>query len=183
MRAALCVRRGVRVLALAALVGQLVGCALPAREQLGALRAEVVARLGPPTATIALPSGERLLYSELPAGFAAYHLDFDTSGRLLRNEQVLTQQRFENLPIGTWTRADLQNTFGMPLRVEQVARFDGDIWTSASGRTRTCVRPMCTWTARGWCARCCSPTSCRILTTRVIDGMGRPAGPPRPAPT
>ena len=63
MRAALCVRRGVRVLALAALVGQLVACALPAREQPGALRAEVVARLGPPTATIALPSGERLLLS------------------------------------------------------------------------------------------------------------------------
>ena len=129
MCAALCVRRGVRVLALAALVCSLVACALPAREQPGALRAEVVARLGPPTATIALPSGERLLYSELPAGFAAYNLDFDASGRLLRNEQVLTQQRFENLPIGTWTRADLQNTFGMTLRVEQVARFDGDIWT------------------------------------------------------
>jgi len=62
-------------------------------------------------------------------GTAPYNLDFDASGRLVRNEQVLTQQRFENLPIGIWTRADLQNTFGMPLRIEQVARFDGDIWT------------------------------------------------------
>ena len=42
---------------------------------------------------------------------------------------VLTQQRFESLAVGRWTRTDLQNTFGMPLRVEQVARFDGDIWT------------------------------------------------------
>ena len=108
---------------------QLAGCVLPAREQPGALRADVIARLGPPTATIVLTSGERLLYSELPAGFAAYNLDFDASGRLMRNEQVLTQQRFEGLPGGRWTRTDLQNTFGMPLRVEQVARFDGDIWT------------------------------------------------------
>ncbi|PTT21993.1 hypothetical protein DBR12_05070 [Acidovorax sp. HMWF029] len=129
---ALCALRGGGVLArvaFAALLMHLAGCALPARERPGALRADVLARLGPPSATFALPPGERLLYSELPAGFAAYALDFDASGRLLRNEQVLTQTRFENLPLGTWTSADVQRTFGAPLRVERVARFDGDIWT------------------------------------------------------
>jgi hypothetical protein len=126
---ALCTRRGGGVLALLALVVQLTGCAMPAREKPGALRAEVRARLGPPTATYPLPAGERLLYSELPAGFAAYHLDFDASGRLVRSEQVLTQARFENIPTGVWTRADVQQTFGAPLRVERVARFEGDIWT------------------------------------------------------
>lgn len=129
MRPALCTLRGGGVLALLALVVQLAGCALPAREEPGALRAEVAARLGPPTATFPLPSGERLLYSELPAGFAAYNLDFDASGRLVRNEQVLTQTRFENIPVGVWTAADVQRTFGPPLRVERVARFEGDIWT------------------------------------------------------
>ncbi|WP_228897163.1 hypothetical protein [Acidovorax sp. Leaf73] len=116
-------------LTLLVLAVQISGCALPAREKAGALRAEVVARLGPPTASFPLPSGERLLYSELPAGFAAYNLDFDASGRLVRNEQVLTQARFENLPVGIWTTADVQRTFGAPLRVERVARFEGDIWT------------------------------------------------------
>ncbi|WP_426305646.1 hypothetical protein ACN9MJ_24545 [Acidovorax facilis] len=116
-------------LAFLVLAVQISGCALPAREKAGALRAEVVARLGPPTAVFALPAGERLLYSELPAGFAAYNLDFDASGRLVRNEQVLTQARFENLPVGVWTAADVQRTFGAPLRVERVARFEGDIWT------------------------------------------------------
>lgn len=128
----LCTRRGGGVLArlaLLVLAVQISGCALPAREKAGALRAEVVARLGPPTASFPLPSGERLLYSELPAGFAAYNLDFDASGRLVRNEQVLTQARFENLPVGIWTTADVQRTFGAPLRVERVARFEGDIWT------------------------------------------------------
>lgn len=129
---ALCTRRGGGVLArlaLLVLAVQISGCALPAREKAGALRAEVVARLGPPTASFPLPSGERLLYSELPAGFAAYNLDFDASGRLVRNEQVLTQARLENLPVGVWTTADVQRTFGAPLRVERVARFEGDIWT------------------------------------------------------
>jgi len=128
-RPALCTLRGGGVLALSALVVQLAGCALPARETPGALRADVIARLGPPTATFSLPGGERLLYSELPAGFAAYNLDFDASGKLVRNEQVLTQTRFENIPVGAWTLADVQRTFGAPLRVERVARFDGDIWT------------------------------------------------------
>ena len=129
---ALGTRRGGGVLArlaLLVLAVQISGCALPAREKAGALRAEVVARLGPPTASFPLPSGERLLYSELPAGFAAYNLDFDASGRLVRNEQVLTQARFENLPVCIWTTADVQRTFGAPLRVERVARFEGDIWT------------------------------------------------------
>ncbi len=116
-------------LALLVLAVQISGCALPAREKAGALRAEVVARLGPPTAVFALPAGERLLYSELPAGFAAYNLDFDAIGRLVRNEQVLTQARFENIPVGIWTASDVQRTFGTPLRVERVARFEGDIWT------------------------------------------------------
>lgn len=114
------------VLALTALVA---GCALVATEKPGALRAEVLARHGQPTAVVALPTGERLLYSELPAGFAAYNLDFDASGRLVRNEQVLTQTRFEGIPVGTWTAAQVQATFGPPLKVERVARFDGDIWT------------------------------------------------------
>lgn len=110
-------------------VALLAGCALPAREAPGALRSEVVARLGPPQAAHALPSGERLVYTELPAGFEAYNLDFDAQGRLVRNEQVLTQTRFEALAASGWTRQDVQRTFGPPVRVERVARFDGDIWT------------------------------------------------------
>ena len=109
---------------------QLAGCALPALEKNGALQTEVLARLGTPNATIALPAGgQRLLYSELPAGVAAYNLDFDAAGRLVRNEQVLTSTRFEQVAVGLWTVTDLQNTFGTPVRVERVARFEGDIWT------------------------------------------------------
>lgn len=130
--AALCSLPGGRVLArlaFVALVLHLTGCALPAKETPGTLEAEVIARLGPPTAIYALPSGQRFLYSELPAGFAAYNLDFDAAGRLVRNEQVLTQTRFETIPVGVWTLGDVQRTFGPPLLVERVARFDGDIWT------------------------------------------------------
>lgn len=126
-------RPSARALWLGALLvaaAQLTGCAIPAREKPGAVRAEVLVRLGAPNATIALPAGgQRLLYSELPAGVAAYNLDFDATGLLVRNEQVLTSSRFEQIPIDGWTIADLQSTFGTPVRVERVARFEGDIWT------------------------------------------------------
>ncbi len=120
------VLRGAAALTLAA---GLSACAFPSREPLGTPRAQVVARLGQPTAVHALPQGERLLYSQLPAGTEVYNLDFDATGRLVRTEQVLTQARLESIPLDQWTRADLMRTFGPPLRVELVARWDGDIWT------------------------------------------------------
>lgn len=126
-------RRGVRVVSLLALVvllGHIAGCATPFNEYLGARRIDVVSRQGVPTASFPLSSGgERLLYSALPAGYEAYILDFDHEGRLVRNEQVLQQTRFEQITKGDWTTAELQRTFGPPLRIERVARFDGDIWT------------------------------------------------------
>ncbi len=112
-----------------ALLAGLAGCAVPLHEPLGTPRAQVLARLGPPTAAHALPQGERLVYSQLPAGTEVYNLDFDAAGRLVRTEQVLTQTRLESIPLDQWTRSDLQRTFGPPLRVERVARWDGDIWT------------------------------------------------------
>ncbi|MES2612719.1 MAG: hypothetical protein V4679_20870 [Pseudomonadota bacterium] len=120
------VLRGAAVLVL---VAGLAACAVPSREPLGSLRAQVLARLGPPTSVHSLPQGERLLYSQLPAGTEVYNLDFDATDRLVRTEQVLTQSRLESIPLDQWTRADLQRTFGPPLRVERVTFWDGDIWT------------------------------------------------------
>ena len=78
MRAALCVPPGRQVLALAALVCSLVACALPARSS-PALRASEWSHHGPPHARLPLPTGQRLLYSELPAGFAAAQSTLDAS--------------------------------------------------------------------------------------------------------
>lgn len=108
----------------------LAACASPDWEKPGALREDVLARLGTPRSTQSLPDGgQRLLYSTLPAGYQVFHLDFDASGRLVRTTQVLTQQRFESIPVNQWSARDVEATFGPPIRLEQVARFDGDIWT------------------------------------------------------
>ena len=106
------------------------GCASPDGTKLGAANSDVVASLGAPVSKTPLAGGgERLLYTTQPSGFAVFHLDFDVRGRLVRREQVLTQERLAAIPVGQWTVADVQRTFGPPMRVERVARFDGDIWT------------------------------------------------------
>ena len=105
-------------------------CASPDWEKPGTRRAEVVSRLGSPYSASALEGGaERLLYSTQPAGRRAFHLDFDAAGRLQRVEQVLTFARFSGIGLNEWTQADVERTFGPPVLVERVARFDGDVWT------------------------------------------------------
>ena len=119
-----------RAASLALALGLLGGCASPDWAKLGTSRAGVLASLGTPVSGTPLSGGgERLLYTTQPSGFSVFHLDFDAQGRLVRREQVLTQERLAAIPLGQWTVADVQRTFGPPMRVEQVARFEGDIWT------------------------------------------------------
>ena len=120
--------RGASAMALA--LGLLGGCASPDRVQLGAGRADVVASLGAPVSRAPVAGGgERLLYTTQPSGFFVFHLDFDAQGHLVHREQVLTQERLAAIPVGQRTVGDVQRTFGPPMRVERVARFEGDIWT------------------------------------------------------
>ncbi len=106
------------------------GCAgVPQWEKPGAPQAEVLARLGPPTAVHALPGGERLQYSQQPAGTQVYNLDFDAAGRLVSVEQALEPAVIDRIELGRWTRDDVFRLLGKPAQVERVARFDGDVWT------------------------------------------------------
>ncbi len=119
-----------RALAGTVLALLLAACASPDFERPGASRAEVVARLGAPAGISPLAGGgERLLYTTQPAGYRAFHMDFDANGRLVHTEQVFTFAQFSSVVPGQWTVADVQRIFGLPMLVEHVARFDGDIWT------------------------------------------------------
>lgn len=114
---------------LAMLAALLAGCAAPDRMPLGSSRDETLNKLGSPSAVHRLPDGERLQYSYQPAGPWVHNLDFDASGRLVRRAQVMDPADFGRIAIDQWTRADVLLHYGRPALVEQVARFDGDIWT------------------------------------------------------
>ena len=98
------VLRWLAVCSAGAVCAVMVGCAVPGKEALGSARADVAARLGPPTAMYPRPEGgERWQYSELPAGVQVYNLDFDATGRLVRNAPALMQAWLEQIPVGQWT--------------------------------------------------------------------------------
>lgn len=108
----------------------LAGCAgMPERLAQGTPRNDIEARLGQPTAVLALTDGTRLQYSRQPAGQQVYNLTLDAQGRLRQVDQVMDLTWFHRIGIGTWTRREVQQEFGPPALVERVALFDGDIWT------------------------------------------------------
>lgn len=106
----------------------LAGCAVFSPVQPGMSRAEVLSRLGTPTAVVALPAGERLQYSSQPLGQTATMVDLDASGHVLRERQVLTAAEFARIQTG-WSRADVLREFGPPALVDHVASWNGDVWT------------------------------------------------------
>ena len=121
--------RAARLAGVLILAGLLGACgSVPQWAPLGATRAEVVARLGPPTAVHALPAGERLQYSQQPAGTQIHNLDFGASGRLERIEQVLSPEGMARIAVDVWTSADVERQFGRPGRIDRVALFDGVVW-------------------------------------------------------
>ena len=107
----------------------LAACAAPDRMPLGSTRDETLARLGQPSAMHPLPNGERLQYSFQPAGQWVHNLDFDATGRLQRNTQVMAPGDFDQIVIDRWTRDEVFQRYGRPALVERVASFEGDIWT------------------------------------------------------
>ncbi len=102
---------------------------MPQWEKPGTARADVVQRLGPPTAVYPLAAGERLQYSRQPAGLEVYNLDFDATGRLHQVEQALEPENVARIVDHQWTASDVTRLLGKPALIERVARFDGVIWT------------------------------------------------------
>ena len=108
----------------------LVGCMVPQWQKPGMPQAEVEKGMGKPTLVVPLPDGgQRLVYSQQPAGQQVYHMDFDAQRKLVHVEQVLDTAHFFALRNGVDTRDDVYRMFGPPAIVERVYSFKGDIWT------------------------------------------------------
>ena len=101
-------------------------CATSGAVRLGATVDEVVARQGEPFAAYQLAKGQRLLYRPQPGQVQS--LDFDTSGKLISMESVLTEPRLGAIAVGQWRAADVQQTFGSPNR-RAADGEQGSVWT------------------------------------------------------
>lgn len=90
-------------------------CTIPTQITQGTSRDEVIARIGQPSRVVLLPSGgQRLQYSLQPAGQLAWMVDLDAAGRVTGVRQVLTEDEFQRIVPGGWTRSDVEREFGPP---------------------------------------------------------------------
>lgn len=121
-----------RVATLALLcAGLLGGCASygPGGLAAGASRADVVARMGPPTGRYPNPDGgQRLEFARGPYGRDTYMLDFDADERLLAVDQVLTERNFDALRPGM-VKDDVLRRIGHPGEVRYLSRQQHRLWS------------------------------------------------------
>lgn len=122
--------KGGAAVCMAALALLLAGCAVPEWQEPGTPQEQIEKSMGRPTLALPLDGGGmRLVYSRQPAGQQVYHMDFDARRRLVRVQQVLTPEKFQELRNGEDGKDSVYRQFGPPARFEKVASFDGDIWT------------------------------------------------------
>jgi len=97
-------------------------CAAPWQAvQPGASQSALLAKLGPPPESYALPDGNtRLLWPTRPNGEITTAAVLDANGTVLSLAQVLTAQNFYQARMDVWTLHDVQIRFGLP---EQTAYF------------------------------------------------------------
>lgn len=95
----------------------------------GETEAEVVSKLGRPTARMPDGNGFVLEYNRNPWGQATNMARFDGSGRLISYEQVLTVEKFATLKPGVSTKMDVLRTIGHPSETTYLSRQQLEVWT------------------------------------------------------
>jgi len=119
------------LLGLGAALLALAGCANdPMNLEPGGSRADALQRLGPPSATYPLGSGERLQYSRAPMGFEVTNVDVDASGRVVAVTPEMNDRSFDrNIKVDQWREVDVLRTYGRPYEITQVSSFNGNVWS------------------------------------------------------
>lgn len=123
------------------LVALLAGCATPGPSLVGADRATVQSKIGPPPDRFALPGGgERWMYPWGGLQQRVDVVDFDSSGRVAQVRQVRTGENFARVRVDVDTQADIRREFGPPRTVVPYPRvglvgwsfpyLENDIWRS-----------------------------------------------------
>ncbi|KAI3599629.1 putative transmembrane lipoprotein [Cupriavidus necator H850] len=104
----------------AVVLGSLGACATLQPEQtgkqmIGSPESAVRSTFGSPTETYRLADGTtRWIWSRQPLGHEVYAADFDAGGKLTDYRQMLTETEIYRAQVGTWTKKDVQERFGLP---------------------------------------------------------------------
>jgi hypothetical protein len=107
----------------------LAACTTPQSLPPGTPVADVRAALGRPTASVALPAGgSRLQYSGQPFNQSVWNADFDANGRLVRVEQMMSDESFARIVSGKATQDEVLRDFGPPAETFQYKLKNESAW-------------------------------------------------------
>lgn len=100
----------------------------PPTDPAGMTQDQLRVRMGAPEMQRPLEGGGvRLEYPTGPYGHHTWFVDVDASGRVLRSEQVLTEQNFNQIVPGM-AQANVRQRLGRPNSVSMLARDRGVVW-------------------------------------------------------
>jgi hypothetical protein len=95
----------------------------------GTSAAQAQQSMGKPTGSYELPGGgRRLEFARGPVGIHTFMLDFDAQDRLVRWEQVLTEQHFLELHAGM-TKEEVLQRVGHPGNASYFPRQQQNVWS------------------------------------------------------
>ncbi|MDP3842044.1 MAG: hypothetical protein Q8Q81_05525 [Oxalobacteraceae bacterium] len=95
----------------------------------GQSEAEIISKLGPPSARYQEGDETILAYVRGPWGQQTYMARLDASKQLKSYEQVLTTQKFATVKIGATSQQDILHTFGRPAETSYLSLPDLTVWT------------------------------------------------------
>jgi outer membrane protein assembly factor BamE (lipoprotein component of BamABCDE complex) len=95
----------------------------------GETEAEVIAKLGNPSARMLDNGGFVLEYNHNPWGQAINMARFDSEHRLISYEQVLTTETFATIKPGISTKSDVLRIIGHPSETAYFPRMQLEAWT------------------------------------------------------
>jgi hypothetical protein len=95
----------------------------------GETEAEVVSKLGRPSARMSDGKGFVLEYNRNPWGQAINMARFDQNGRLVSYEQVLTVEKFATIKPGVADKSYVLRTIGHPSETSWLSRQELEVWT------------------------------------------------------
>ena len=99
----------------------------PPDPVVGISRASLVERMGPTDPERPMASQTRLEVTRGPYGKHTWFIYLDADGRVLRSEQVLTEQNFSRITVGM-SADEVRQLLGRPGEVQGLARSRGVLW-------------------------------------------------------
>lgn len=89
---------------------------------------DLVARMGPPDMVRQTSTGTRLEFPRGPFGKHTWFVDIDPAGKVVRADQVLTEQNFNLINPGM-TQDAVRQLLGRPGEVQGLGRSRGVVWS------------------------------------------------------